>query len=495
MSDYLFQLPEKHERKLKGTLQAQIQEMLVGAILNKQLPAGCSLPSGRKLARQLEVSRNTVVLAYLHLMDEGFINSRERSGFYVREDVLNGYVKTRLKKAKLSTPSIDWDKKLTLKSLNRPYLKRQEDWQRYPYPFLYSQYSKKIFPVADWRECVREASNLSAIDDWACDHSDHDSPELIKQIHEKLLPRRGIYVAPDEILITVGSQHAIYLIANLLLNADKTIGMENPGYADARNTFLTQTAQVKLIDIDQKGLVVDAQLKGCDCVFTTPSHQYPTTVTMPKSRRLALLKSAHDHDFIIIEDDYESELNYEKTPVPALKSMDKEGRVLHLGSLSKTLAPGIRLGFLVGPKAFIQQARALRRLMLRHPPSNNQYIIGLFLKRGYHDALLRKMRATLHQRSKLMATLLDQYFPQAFPRLVFGGSAYWIEAPPSIDTEQFAKSAKKIGILIESGNVFFAENTPVKHFFRLGFSSITSDAIKKGIPLLAELMEAYRERQ
>jgi GntR family transcriptional regulator/MocR family aminotransferase len=490
MTDYLFQLPDRGERRLSGTLQAQIQEMVVGAILSKQLPAGCSLPSGRKLAQQLKVSRNTVILAYLNLMDEGFISSRERSGFYVRDDVLNGYAKIRPKK--IPTDAIDWDKKLSLKSGNMRYLKRREDWQKYPYPFLYSQYSKKIFPVADWRKCVREASSLSAIYDWAGDHSDHDSPELIKQIHQKLLPRRGIYVEPDEILITVGSQHAIYLIANLLLDADKTIGMENPGYADARNTFLTKTEKVKLIDIDQYGLVVDAQLKGCDCVFTTPSHQYPTTVTMPERRRRALLTSAHENDFIIIEDDYESELNYKKTPIPALKSMDKDGRVLHLGSLSKTLAPGIRLGFLVGPKVFIQQARALRRLMLRHPPSNNQYIIGLFLKRGYHDALVRKMRKILHHRSELMAKLLDQYFPQAFPRLVFGGSSYWIEAPKGLDTELLAQKAKQVGILIESGNVFFAENTPVKHFFRLGFSSISSDAIKEGIPLLAKLMTTMK---
>jgi GntR family transcriptional regulator/MocR family aminotransferase len=129
--------------------------------------------------------------------------------------------------------------------------------------------------------------------------------------------------------------------------------------------------------------------------------------------------------------------------------------------------------------------------MLRHPPSNNQYIIGLFLKRGYHDSLVRKMRGTLYPRSKLMAKLLDKYFPEAFPRLVFGGSAYWVKAPQHINTEQFAQKAKQLGILIESGNVFFAENTSVNHFFRLGFSSISSAGIRKGIPLLAKLMKEH----
>ena len=406
----------------------------------------------------------------------------------MREDVLSGYAKTQQSKVDVEESSINWESKLTLKPERMSYVKREGDWQKYPYPFLYSQYDKKIFPVADWRECCREASSLTAIYDWAGDHTDQDSPELVRQVHEKLLPRRGIFVEPDEILITVGAQHAIYLVANLLLDKDKTIAMENPGYADARNTFFTKTDKVRLIDIDDNGLVVDEELVGCDCVYTTPSHQYPTTVTMPKNRRLKLLESAQENDFIIIEDDYESELNYAGTPIPALKSLDKNGRVIHLGSLSKTLAPGIRLGFIVGPKAFIQQARALRRLMLRHPPSNNQFIIGLFLKRGYHDALVRRLTETLHKRSVLMGELLNQYFPEAFFKLVFGGSSYWIEGPRDLDSQELAIRAKQKGILIEPGNTFFHQGSPVKHFFRLGFSSISSEKISQGVPLLAELV-------
>jgi GntR family transcriptional regulator/MocR family aminotransferase len=483
MTDYLFQLPETRT----GTLQSQIQEMMVSAILNRQLPAGCILPSGRKLAEQLKVSRNTVVLAYLNLLDEGFICSRERSGFYVREDVLAGYVKKPDSETK-TTGSVDWNKRLSIKAKELPYIKRPKDWQNYPYPFLYGQYDKKLFPVADWRECCREASSLTAIYDWASDHIDRDSPELIKQIHEKLLPRRGIFVEPDEIMVTVGAQHAIYLIANLLLDEHKTIGMENPGYADARNTFLTKTNNVELIEIDSHGLVLDERLNCCDCIYTTPSHQYPTTVTMPKARRLALLEKANESDFIIIEDDYESELNYVGNAIPALKSLDKNGRVIHLGSLSKTLAPGIRLGYIVAPKAFISQARALRRLMLRHPPSNNQYIIGLFLKRGYHDALIRKMSQTLHKRSQLMHELLEEYFPDSSAKLSFGGSAYWIKGPKDLDSEELVVRAKKLGILIESGKSFFGQAEPVKHYFRLGFSSISSQKISEAIPMLAKLV-------
>ena len=489
MTDYLFQLPEDQS----GTLQAQIQEMMVSAILSRQLPAGCILPSGRKLAEQLKVSRNTVVIAYLNLLDEGFISSRERSGFYVREDVLDGYAKSKISnREEAIKSSIDWESRLSIRANNLPYIKRPKDWQNYPYPFLYGQYDKKLFPVADWRECCREASSLTAIYDWASDHIDRDSPELIEQIHEKLLPRRGIFVEPDEIMVTVGAQHAIYLVANLLLDKDKTIGIENPTYADARNTFLTKTKKMQYIDVDKNGLVIDERLNTCDSIYVTPSHQYPTTVTMPKSRRLQLLQVAHDNDFIIIEDDYESELNYAGTPIPALKSLDKDGRVIHIGSLSKTLAPGIRLGYIVAPKAFISQARTLRRLMLRHPPSNNQYIIGLFIKRGYHDALIRKMSKTLHKRSQIMQELLDKYFPDSSSKLAFGGSAYWIKGPKDLDSEALVIKAKELGILIESGNTFFAQKShkknTVKNYFRLGFSSISSNQIREAMPILASLI-------
>ncbi|MEE9447227.1 MAG: PLP-dependent aminotransferase family protein [Arenicellales bacterium] len=490
MTDYLFQLPPKTDGKRHGTLQAQIQEMMVSAILNKQLPAGCVLPSGRKLAEQLKVSRNTVVQAYLSLMDEGFIESRERSGFYVCKDVLEGYVEPNKRGADaLENTSVDWNTRLCQKPHYLPYYYRPNDWQSYPYPFIYGQYTQKLFPVADWRECCREAANLSAIHDWARDSVDQDNAGLIQQVREKLLPRRGIFVDEDEILITVGAQNAIYMVAELLLDHTKTIGMENPGYPDARNTFLTNTQKMVLLEIDEAGMVVDERLQGCDCVYTTPSHQFPSTVTMPKTRRLALLESAHEHDFIIIEDDYESELNYVGEATPALKSLDADGRVIHLGSLSKTIAPGIRLGYVVGPKAFIKQMRALRRLMLRHTPANNQYIVSVFLKRGYHDSLVRRISHTLDNRSHVMRKMLDEYFPNASPKLVFGGSSYWVRGPKGMDSEALAEKAKAQGVLIDPGGAFFHNDMDGREYFRLGFSSISIEQIEQGIPLLAKLVQ------
>ena len=487
MTDYLFRLPEQ----ATGTLQSQIQEMMVDAITRGHLAPGAAMPSGRKLAEQLKVARNTVVLAYQQLLDEGFIVARERSGFYVSEDVLTGFVRAPEPGANTlseAATKIDWASKLSFNPASLPYLKKPQDWQRYPYPFVCGQFDKKLFPIADWRECCREAAGIAAIHNWASDHIDRDSELLVEQVHSKLLPRRGIWADRDEILITVGAQNALFLAAQLLLKPTDTIGMENPGYADARNTFLTQTQHMELFDIDDQGLVINERLAHCQCVYTTPSHQYPSTCTMSKARRLELLEQANRHNIILIEDDYESEFNYGTEPIPALKSLDTEGRVIYVGSLSKTLAPGIRLGYMVAPREFIHQAKALRRIMLRHPPSNNQFIIAQFLKRGYHDALIRRITHTLHHRSQVMKALLDQYIPGSTQKPDFGGSSFWIRGPEGLDARELAERAKQKGILIETGSAIFYPGTEKLNYFRLGFSSINVEQIKAGIPLLSELI-------
>lgn len=488
MAEQLFQL----EKDGMGTLQKQIQEMLVRTILDGHLPIGEPLPSGRKLAEQLKVARNTVVFAYQQLVDEGFLISRERSGHYINPDILEGRINTPKTEPKVSTEStVKWNR-LTVRPSAYPNKKKPDDWLSYPYPFIYGQYDKSLFPVADWRECCREAASLSSIYDWASDSIDHDSDALLEQIHSRLLPRRGIWASPDEILITVGAQNAIYLAATLLLNQDRCIGVENPGYYDASNTFKSIAGTVKPLELDDDGMMVNDALNDCDCVYVTPSHNYPTTISMTAERRQQLLEHSRQHNYIIIEDDYEPEFNYAGKPIPSLKSMDNDGRVIYVSSLSKTLAPGIRVGYMVAPKEFIKEARALRRLMLRHPASNNQFIVAQFLKRGYHDATVRRLSVALKERWETMHEALEKHLPGCALRPTFGGSAFWVKGDESIDASELAELAKQEGILIEPGSVFYhGDNVPL-NYFRLGFSSIPADRIEQGVKILARLHEDLR---
>lgn len=483
MTEYLFQLP-LHEN---GTLQTRIQEMLVNAILDGHLAPDSPLPSSRKLARQLKVARNTVVNAYQHLVDEGFLVSRERSGFFVRADILRGRVQEKPGRSG-DRDSVHWRDRLAIDPVSMRQNLKPSNWYQYPYPFICGQYDQQLFPIADWRECCRDAVAINAIHDWARDQIDRDHAELIRQIHRKVLPRRGVWADPDEILITTGAQQGLFLVAQLLLGADRRMGFESPGYVDAENTFRLFTPRLNALAVDDQGLIPDERFAACDLAYATPSHQYPTTVTMPRDRRQELLQVAQKHDVLIIEDDYESEFNYVGEPTPALKSLDEEGRVIYIGSLSKTLAPGIRLGFLVASRELIRQARALRRLMMRHPPSNNQYIIAEFLKRGYHDALVARLSQTLHRRWSLLGDLLEHHLPGGSRRPAFGGSAVWVEANPAIDTERLLQRAKGEGLLFEPGRVFFHGEKPPTHFLRLGFSSIPTDHIGPGIEKLVGLL-------
>ncbi len=484
MGDQLFHLSPGSDE----TLQSQLRETVVRAILDGHVPPGEALPSCRRLAKQLGIGRNTVVLAYQQLVDEGYLISRERSGYYVNRDILAGRVSREPQPVSGAIFGPEWDLRITRRPSQQRNIDKRRDWQRFTYPFVYGQFDLALFPVSEWRECSRQALSAAAIRHWASDSIDRDDPSLVEQIHARVLPRRGVWASPDEILVTVGAQQALYLIAALLVTRNTTVGVEDPGYPDARNIFSLMTPEVTGLAVDDEGLVPGPGLDECEYVFVTPSHQHPSTVTMSMQRRQELLRRAVDSDFVIIEDDYESEFNYVGEPTPALKSLDHNERVIYVGSLSKTLAPGLRLGFMVGPSALIREARALRRLMLRHPPANNQRSVALFLARGHHDSLVRRLSHAYKERWQAMGESLARYLPDSARPPTFGGTAYWVRGPAGLDARVLERQAAERSILIEPGDVHFSNQDPPRQFFRLGFSSITAERIAPGIEQLGELI-------
>lgn len=477
-------------RSLQGgmSLQGQIRQMLVSAVLDGQLPVGTPIPSSRELADQLRVARNTVVLAYQQLVDEGFLVSRERSGFFVNPSALAGRVKRIADGRPAQGTPLDWRRRFRFQPSRQRNIVKCSDWQKHPYPFLYGQFDPALFPTADWRECCLKALSVLDIRDWAPDLILRDDPSLVQQIQARVLPRRGVWAQPEEIVVTVGAQQALYLLADLLMTSETVVGMEDPGYPDGRNAFASRAAQLVRLPVDEAGLVIGEAVRRCHYIYATPSHQCPTTVTMPVARREALLAAVQEADAIVIEDDYESENCFEGDPRPALKSLDRNDRVIYVGSLSKTLAPGLRLGYIVGPVELIAELRALRRLVLRHPSAYVQRAFSLFLSLGHYDALLRRLSAVYRERAGVLSAALAEHLPQVRFVPIAGGASCWVVGPPWLDAAQLARNAESQGVLIEPGDVFHMSEAAGRNTFRLGYSSIPAERIEAGIRALAEVM-------
>jgi GntR family transcriptional regulator/MocR family aminotransferase len=210
---------------------------------------------------------------------------------------------------------------------------------------------------------------------------------------------------------------------------------------------------------------------------------------MSLRRRYQLLERAAQSKFVVIEDDYESEIAFSDSPTPALKSLDCCDRVLYVGSLSKTLAPGLRMGYVVGSAELIKELRLLRRLMLRHPAANNQRSVALFLARGYHDALTRSLVNAYRERCSILNSSLTKYLPESSLSAPMGGSSVWIRGPEDLDARKLRVKAAASGVLIEPGDVHFLGNDPPLNYFRLGYSSISQDRIEAGIEILAKLVD------
>jgi GntR family transcriptional regulator / MocR family aminotransferase len=492
-------------RRFEGgssTLQGQLRDMLVNAVLEGFLSPGEALPSSRLLAEALGLSRTTVTLALQALADKGLIVGRPRSGFFVSDELQATYLGARQRadaapetKAVRAVRPVQWAERLKLRPSTQKNIQKPSDWQAQPYPFIYGQFDASLFPAADWRECVMETLTPRALRRWAPDHIDRDSEALVDQIHRRLLPARGIWVEREQILVTTGAQQATFLLATLLAGPATVVGIENPGYPDARNNFALRTRHVRALRIDGEGLVLGSALTGCRYVYVTPSHQCPTTVTMPLKRRLELLARAERDDFVVIEDDHESELNHSGQPTPALKSLDTAARVMYLGSLSKTLAHGLRLGYVVAPAELIVELRALRRLVMRHVPTNNQQAAAAFIAHGHQEAFVRRLNLAYRERAQALHAALALHAPSLVPTSAQGGSALWVSAPKGVDTRELTQRLYRQGVVVEPGDVFFAGPRPPKHQLRIGYSSIPLDRIEPGARIIGQELAALRKRR
>jgi GntR family transcriptional regulator/MocR family aminotransferase len=464
----------------RGTLQQRIRQMVTEGVLAGRFRAGQKMPSSRGLATHLGISRITVTLAYAELVSSDYLRAEGRSGYFISDAA------PRAPELALRAPrreGVDFGALTGRRYSTLARVERPGDWESYPYPFIYGQADPTLFDHQNWRLCAVRALGRRDFSAMTRDYYDGDDPLLIEHVLRAILPRRGIAAREDEVLLTLGAQNGLWIAAEVLLGPGRRAVVENPGYPGLRGILEASGSEVLPVDVDADGLPPEA-LPRADVVFTTASHQCPTNATMPLERRQALLERAGKDDFVVVEDDYEFEMSFLKPVSPALKSLDAEGRVIHVGSFSKSVFPGLRLGYLVGPASFIREARALRLMMLRHPPGHIQRTVAYFLSLGHYDVLINRMRAAYRRRRQVMEEALVANGLVMAGQGGFGGSSFWMRAA-GVDTLVLADRLRGQGVLIEPGRAFFDSSRASGEFYRLGYSSIAPAKIAEGVARIA----------
>ncbi len=475
---------------LRDQVVAEISRLIFEGVLQPD----AKLPSCRKFSQVHEVSINTVVAGYGILEDQRLIYSKPRSGFFVSK---YEYAGARAKDASQRLPekTSPMGQRLNRQRQSEDLVPiyRPENWHEFKYPFVANQVGVDKFPVAQWRECSRLAMNKKDLKVWAADNHYSDSNELLEQICARILPRRGIFEPTSSTLVTLGSQNGLYITSQLLGGRNRVATIEDPGYPDARKILSASFGEVRFQPVDEQGMIVDERLKGSTLVFVTPNRQFPTTVTMSDQRRRDLIAAAEEYDFLIVEDDYECDVDYRDfTPLP-LRNSEAKNRVIYLGSLSKGLSPGLRLGYMVAEPDFIEAARDLRGTILRHPPIVLQFTAAAFLRFGYYESQLRR----LHRDYKARWTVADEIIREMLPEFEiageFGGTNFVLrDCKKGLEASPIANEAQKHGVIIEEIFPCYSDVDAGRFYFRLGTSSIPVSLIEPGVKTLAQTIASLR---
>ena len=394
-----------HSLSLDRSKSASLQEQLVFELRRRiqagHIAPGDSLPSTRELASDLGVSRNTVIAAYDRLMGEGYLETRLRSGVFVSSDL--ELQNTRLREAR--SP---------LRSLTAA---DQERVLRGPTPFRPSQPDVRLFPIAIWNRI--RSREIRFIGSGILHYQSRFSlglPTLRHALAKYLNDNRGVRCDWTQIAITNGSQHALFLLSQLLLKKNDSVWLENPGYRGARFAFEHAGANLRPMDVNENGCVPPTKIGKSKLVYVTPSRQYPTGACMPASRRLAMLEAVHSSGAWLVEDDYDSEFRYTRAPLPSLHSLDTHGRVIYLGSMSKVLFPSLRIGYVVLPPELIEPFERIRLIMDDHGPLVDQATLAAFVSSGAFYSHVRRCRKVYAERLETFLESVDKNrLPLDFP--------------------------------------------------------------------------------
>ncbi len=497
-----------------GPRSVRLVEALREAILSGRLPAGARLPASRQLAAQYGLSRGTVVAAYEELIGEGYCVARVGAGTFVKElrktecglrggmglgPTSAGSPSARQTSARPSGAAIRiphsalessllsrWGSRLTR---NIPQAAGAADVR---FDFR-SGVAPDALPAARLARALRDAALCLDVHHGPGEPA--GSPRLRRALTGYLARARGLRADPSQIIVVNGSQQGIDLAARLLLDPGDRVCLEEPGYPRARAIFQALGGDLVPVPVDGSGLITQRMPDGGGrLVYVTPSHQYPTGAVLSAERRLALLRWAEAQGAWVLEDDYDSEFRYGGPPLPCLQGLDRAGRCLYLGSLSKLLHPALRIGYLVVPPALAPAAVAAKSMLDQATtPVIQEALAALFESGEIERHLRRATRAYRARRARLLAACAAHLPPDVRVWPVTGGLHAFVTVP-GMEPARLLEEARRGGVGFGDAGECFLE-APPGAALTLWFSRIAPDRIEPGIRALAAAIRAARDRR
>jgi len=433
-------------------LGARLTQLIRRAILDRVVAPAHRLPSTRALARSLGIARNTVVPVYEQLRAEGFVVAGRGSGTYVcriAPDALPVAARAAqpVEAARTAVP-------LAFSRRGRRYHGHplHEFWTRQP--FCPGQFDFTLFPHRLWTRLQQR--QLRRADPVQLEQGEPGgAPELRQAIAEHVRATRGVRCAPDQVIITDGTGESIDLVARLMCDPGDTVLLEDPGYWAATQVLSDHGLRLQPAPVDAQGLPVPVLRRGRRAprlAYLTPSNQFPTGGVMPLARRLEWLQFAARHDTLLLEDDYDSEYRYEGAPFPSLQGQDGAGRVIYLGTFSKTVYPGIRVAFLVVPQGLQRVFADASADFYRDGDQIVQQVLADFMREGHYAAHVRTLRREYASRREAMLRALAQALPGEFAsrRLSVASGARGVHLtlalPDDVDDRAVARAAIAHGV-------------------------------------------------
>ena len=496
-------------------LYQQIYEQIRAAVLTGRVKLNQRIPASRQLAKSLSVSRTTVIQSYDQLISEGYLETKPGAGTFVCAQVPDELLRIRknqirrnLDFERLPVAKNDAAIPLQLSDLQLSeygkHLHHTPDRlakQTCPLSFRYGLPDLGHFPIQTWRRLSNRYSTAStAWMDYSSDAMGYEP--LREEIAQYVTQARAVRCAPEQILVTNGTQQALSLIVRLL--QAKHIAMENPGYLSARRILESSGATIYPVPVDAEGLKVDGldgllelpRQRPPQLVYATPSHQFPTGVLMSLSRRLALLQWAQQTNALIIEDDYDSEFRYSGRPVPALQGLDTHDRVLYIGTFSKVMFPGLRLGYVVLPLALVPLFRRAKWLCDRQGSMIDQQTLCDFIYEGHLAKHIRRMRGIYEARRRSLVTSLMSIQKNTQKPLKVLGDEAGLHVTAQFSTQlngfQIMERAQAQGVGIFSTHEHYdpsINSAAVDGEFIFGFGNISQSDIQVAIAHIASLFK------